>query len=286
MRASLIVLLGCFLSASTWAASVTQIKNNKLILQLDGESMSPGTEVYILNSSGKKIGLVSIKTVKGTRALGEITKGRANVGDQAQIKGAAGSHSDQKSASRSRRSQHTGGVLVGYIMDSMSLTVQHPTVTATKEDVTLKGSSFSAKAFYDYKLSSDIVVRGATGLEGFSVTGTTSQAICNNGSSTSCTVESNYLAFEGSAHYNFLTGQNIGWVGLGYSFLVAMTKKNDIPNLSDTSTNQMILVGAGADIGLSGGSFIPVVVEYGIFPGSSNVSANSINIRSGYGMSF
>jgi hypothetical protein len=143
------------------------------------------------------------------------------------------------------------------------------------------------KGFYDYQLSPAITVRGATGLEGFSVTGSTVNQICEKGTSTTCTVAFNYLAFEGSAHYNFLTGKTKAWLGLGYSFLLAASKQNNIPNLSsDSSTNQMLLAGAGADIGLSGGSFIPVVVEYGIFPGSSNVNASAINLRTGYGFHF
>lgn len=285
MRTSLTILLGILFSVASWGATVKQVKNNRLLLQLNGESVSPGAQYFVINSAGKKIGLVSIKAVKGDRALGIITKGRANPGDQATLRSGGGGTS---SAATGRR--HKGapvGILLGYTMDSMALTIQSPQNTALKENATLTGSTFSAKGFYDYDLSKAITIRGATGLEGFSAKGSTSQAICDSGASTSCQVEFNYLAFEGSAHYNFLTGPTKAWIGLGYSFLLAISKKNNIPNLSsDSATNQMILVGAGADFSLSNGSFIPVVVEYGMFPGSSNVTASSINLRSGYGFTF
>lgn len=289
MRTSLILLLGMLVSTTTWAASVTQVKNNKLMLELEGESAAPGTEFFVL-SGGKRIGLVVVRQVKGNKAVGDITKGRANPGDKAQLRSewqAANGGGAAASGGRPGRKRGSPvGILAGYAMNSMALTVQSSTNTALKENVTLSGSGFNLKGFYDYTLSPSIVVRASTGLEMFSVTGTTTgaTAICDKGLSKTCEVAFNYLAFEGSAHYNYLNGKHKAWIGLGYSFLLAVSKKNTIPNLSsDSSTNQMILFGTGADIGLSGGSFIPVVVEYGMFPGSSNVTASSILARVGYG---
>lgn len=293
MRASMILLLAITLSSSAWAATVSQVKNNKLIMDLDGESAAPGTEFFVLDSNGKRIGLVTVRQVKGNRALGDLTKGRAAAGNKAQLRNAGGSSAAGKSQAtgssrtKSRKKfQNAGGILFGYAMDTMSLTAQSKNTVTNKENVKLSGSAFSIKGFYDYELTPEFTVRGAAGLEGFSTKGSTTIAICENDTSLDCVVEYNYLAMEGTAQYNFITGPTRAWVGLGYSFLIAMSKKQNIPNLTESSTNQMILIAAGTDISLGPTSFLPISVDYGMFPGSSNVSASAISARIGYGFAF
>lgn len=294
MRSSSLILLLALTVAplASMAASVTQVKGNKLMIQLDGLQVSQGNELYVLNEDGKKIGLVQVRQVKGDRALAEITKGRAVPGAPMQLKGAGSSASSTESSSSSskstnhaRKGKHVGGIIAGYSMDSMSLTVQYN--SGTKEDANLKDSGYSVKAFYDYPVSPAFTIRLASGLEMFNAKGTTNAKICENGTSNSCEVAFNYLAMEGSAHYNITEGSFKMWAGLGYSFLFAVSKKNNIPNLSsDSSTNQMILLSAGADIWTGKTAFFPIAIEYGMFPGSSNVKADGIFLRAGYGFTF
>jgi hypothetical protein len=302
MRAqSLLPLLALTLGLSplaALAASVTQVKGTKLMIQLDGLQTAPGAELYILNEDGKKVGLVQVKQVRGDKALAEITKGRATAGAQVQVKGAGGGATAAGSAttdtgsgagasgsSASKKGKKVGGILAGYAMNNMSLTAQYN--AGNKEDLTMKDSGFSLKGFYDYEVSPAFTIRASTGLEMFSVKGTTTINICENGTSKSCEVSFNYLAAEASAHYNLTNGSFKAWVGLGYSFLFAVSKKSNVPNLSsDSSTNQMILISTGADIWTSKTAFFPVVVEYGMFPGSSNVKADAIFVRGGYGFTF
>lgn len=282
---SLTFLLAVLFSAVGWSGTVSQVKGQKLIIQMEGEDLSPGTQIFVISSSGKKIGLVTIRKVKGTKALGEITKGRANPGDSIQVRGSASSSSSSKTAGA--KGKHRVGAMLGLAMNSMTLTVQHPTTASINQSLTMKDNTFNAKGFYDYKLSEEFNIRGSAAYESFAATGTTSQNICNAGASTECSVSYSYLGLEGSAQYNYIPGKSRYWVGLGYSFLLALSKSNNIPNLTDSSTNQMILIQTGADFGLGKpGTFIPVSLEYGMFPGSSNVNANSIIIRGGYGFTF
>lgn len=293
---SLIVILISLVSVFASAGTVSQVKGNKMIIQLEGESPAIGDEFFILNAAGKRIGLVSIKQVKGTKALAEISKGRANAGDTIQARGAApqaqaseSSETDSKPRTKKAKAKSSGmrgGVLLGFAMNTFTLTVQDKDTAALREDLTMKDNSYSLKGFFDYDLSEDFTLRFASGYETFYATGTTSTEICANRGSKTCEIGYDYLGLEGSAHWNFITGDTRAWLGIGYSFLVAMTKKNNIPNLTESTTNQMILGSLGVDIGLSGGSFIPLVVEYGMFPGSSNVSASAIYARAGYGFSF
>lgn len=273
-------------SQAAFAATVTQVKGSNVLISLDGDSAKSGEEFFIV-SAGKRVGIIKIKTVKGGKAIGTLTKGRATVGSTLQARSSAKASTPTPTASspriQKRKSSIGVGVLLGFSQNTMSLTAQNPDSPSDQEDVTLKGNSFSAKGFFDYDFSPSLTFRGAVGLEPFSGKGSISQNICSDGTSTSCEATFNYIAFEGSAHYNFTTSGTRYWAGLGYSFLMEMSKSINIPNLqSEGKTNQVLLFGGGADF-MMGNGFVPVVIEYGMFPGSSNVTANAIYIRGGYG---
>jgi hypothetical protein len=171
----------------------------------------------------------------------------------------------------------------------MSLTAQYITGgTIRSEAVSLKGTSFNLKGYFDYDYSPLLTFRALSGLETFNTKGETSgaQLICGDGTTTGCSVSFNYLSFEGHAQLNYLKGSTRAWVGIGYAFYVTMSKSINIPNLTASgSTNQAILVGTGADFKLSGGAYIPVLLEYGYIPGD-NVKSSALFVRGGYGWDF
>ncbi len=290
---------------SSPAATVSQVKGTKVLLQLEGASLLPDTEIYISQSNGKKIGLAKIKVVKGDRAIAELLKGRAEPGANVSLK--AGSNSGANSGSNltggrsssttpssspdeahmnpiKSRPRNTAGFLTGITNNSMSLTAQYG---STKSAVELKDTGFVLKGFYDYKLTKDFLARLGLGLQTFSAKGTAGASVCDNGNTKACEISFMYAVAEAEAQY-YLTDSNFRmWLGGGYHFMMAASKKNNISNLSsDTSTNQMISFGLGADWWISKSSFIPISFLYGIYPGSSNVNVSSLLLQVGYGFGF
>jgi hypothetical protein len=299
----LIFLTFLFLGLQASAGEVQQIKGTKVLITLTDVQANVGTYLYIVNSEGKKIGIIRVKQIKNGKAIAELTKGRGEVG--ASIQGKSGSsgttqanaedsNSEAPPAARttSIRKKIALGVLGGMTSSTFAMDMG-PTAATTvcptgncRDAGSLSGTSFNLKFFGDYDLSKSLTIRAASGLETLSAKGNITRALCT-GNTSSCSVSINYLALEGSAHFNYLTGSTRAWVGLGYSFLIAMSTTTTIPNLSTSGgTNQMILFGTGADFGLKKGAFIPVVLEYGMFPGSSDVKASSIFLRSGYGWNY
>lgn len=286
--AALLVFLFNF---SAHSATISKINSTQALVDLEGESTSVGAEFFAVNASGKKVAILAVKKVQGGKALMSIKKGKASAGDTLQARHVSGKakpkavtedDSSHEDSEYTKHSDLAGGVLLGYGMNTMSMTVQ---VGGLKEDASMKDSSFSVKAFVDYSLSPSITVRAATGYETFNAKGSIPQALCDG--STSCQANFSYLPFEGSAHYNFITGNTKAWVGIGYSFLMEIGRNVNIPNLAGSGkTNQIILFSAGADFKSGKSSFIPVVLEYGSFPGSSSVKASAIYLRTGYGFSF
>jgi len=156
---ALITTLLLMTPAPSQAASVTQVKGTKILLELEDEQeLTPNQEVFIIDENGKRIGLVKIRQVRGGKAIGEVTKGRAVVGGISQPRSNPGSA--QKAAparSRNERSSDesedtsvsskkklSGGFLLGYGSNSMSFTAQRtsPNVSA---NVNFKGTTIGLK---------------------------------------------------------------------------------------------------------------------------------------------
>lgn len=294
IKIAILLLATAWTGTQAWAATVGSVKNKQVVLNMaSGESLSVGQQLAIVDRSGKRTGIVRIRQVRGNRALAEIVRGTAATGSTTQAAAAArggstparGSTPAASSSSKSRL-----GFFGGLAMNTMALTAQYqpPSLTLRSEDLNLKGNGFNFKAYYDYDYSKMLTIRAISGLETFSAKGSTAGAslICSDGTSNECEVNFNYLSLEGHVQFNYLNSGTRAWAGVGYSFLITMSKAINIPNLQATgSTNQMILFGTGADFKLGSGSYIPVAVEYGYIPGD-NVKASAIYARAGYAFDF
>lgn len=291
--ALLIVLAADFASA----ARVAQVKGKRAMIELEGLSVGIGTELWLMNGS-KRTGVLRISSIKGDRAIGQITRGGARPGSTLILKSGQSasapsggfSNADRSSerALMSKRYKQGFGILGGMAMSNATLTARTKVGTTIVEDsLALKGSSFNFKAIYDYHMSAGFTVRAAGGLETLNTTASVSNPskapVCSN--STSCQLALNYLSAEVAAQFNLTSGPTRIWAGAGYAFLMAMSKSNNISNLEATSTNQVIFLGGGADIAVGQKGYIPLVVEYGLFP-FAGINLNGIYLRAGYGWKF
>jgi hypothetical protein len=278
------------------AAQVLQVKGQRALIELEGLSVAVGTELIAMSPNQKPSGYVRISSIKGDRAIGTITKGGAKPGFRLiirNVKSSSGSgFSDASRANERdilRRSYKQGfGILAGMAMSSATLTARTKSgATVIEDNLALKGNSFNFKAIYDYHMSRSFTVRAGGGLETLNTTASVSApskaAVCSN--STSCTLALNYLSAEIAAQFNLINGETRVWAGAGYAFLLAMSKNNNISNLEATSTNQAIFLGGGADIAVGAKGYIPIVVEYGLFP-FAGIQLSGIYLRAGYGWKF
>ena len=322
LRNPLLAALLCLSSFSVFAGDITQVKGTKALINLGGEPASPGSEFFGIDGAGKKKAILRVTQVKNDRAIAEIIKGVAQVGMGIQSKApSAGSSQNattssaptsapvtspapsvadpsapEASAHSSRPKGFLGkflghgsalGIDLGVAQDTMTLTAKRVVNSATySQDVTMNGNSFNLMGFYDFDATPWFSIELRAGIENFTTTGSVSQLnapVCTD--STSCTVNFMYLAGEGMAKFNFIHSRSRYWVGAGGAFLLVASKSSSVANLDTTNaTNQMILLGAGGDIALGkGATFIPFMLEYGLFPGSSSVKATAINLRAGYG---
>lgn len=281
-----------FLSNSAFSATVSAVKNNKIMMSLEGESTSVGAEFFVINPQGKKVAIVKVLQTKGDRALAEIVKGTAKQGYSLQSRGGGGSassmstspsegSSSENSYYEKKLSQrvHTGnsyGLLGGYLMNSM-------TITATGLNTSMSGTGFGASGYYDYALSPTLVARAMVGLEQYVVQGSNSSTTPVS-CTTNCDVNLNYLSIYGYGRWNYLQETSYkAWLGGGAGYLYPISKSSTaFTNTSQLQANQVFVAAAGVDVRLSGKNYMPISIEYGLFPTSSTVSANILYLRLGY----
>lgn len=282
-------------TSSSLAASVSAVKDSKILINLEDDSTTEGDEFYLINpASGKRAAIIRIKQVKNQKALAELVRGKADIGFTLQAKAPSPmstdvpssanseTQSERKSTSYLRTLKDSYGVLGGYIMNTMNADVSYKDgfgVTQTTS-ANMSGSGFTVGGFYDYAFNSDFVGRGLASVDQFNVAGTASAAACT--SSTNCDAKINYLSLYALGKWYPLQSKYRAWIGGGMGYLLALSKSSTALNEAQISTNQVFTIALGSDIQMSRKNYIPVSLEYNLFPASSTVKANMIVVKAGW----
>ncbi|MEK2645091.1 hypothetical protein [Bdellovibrio sp. BCCA] len=287
-----------FWTSAAYSASVSAVKGQKVLINLEGDATSEGDEFYLLNpANNKKTAIIRIKQVKGSKALGEIVKGRAAQGYALQAKAAskmsadvpASETSEEEAAPVSRNDmsylrvvKDSYGVTGSYIMNSMNADVSYKDGfgISHKTSTSMSGSGFGVGGFYDYALGQSLIGRGSAAIEQFNVSGNASEAACAG--STSCDAKINYLSLYGLLKWYPIQGKYRGWIGGGMGYMLAVSKSSTALNESQISTNQVFTFAVGTDIQMNRKNYIPISIEYNLFPASDTVKANMIVIKGGW----
>lgn len=298
-----------FLSALTFlliytpwinATTIQAVQDSKVLIDLEGASVEVGDEFFIIDAESKKrFGILRISQVKPNKALGVVLKGRANKGQALQAKARSSISADitpemiQKGTIPSAPSMASDGgylrvlkssfgVLGGLSSNEMAADVSYVTIGTVRTNVEMKGNGLSIGGFYDYVVSTDIIARGYVGLDQFSVKGTSTDNACQK--SNDCNAEILYLASYGHLKWYPMKTKMRPWVGAGLGYLLAVSKSSNA--LKNVSSSQVMSLAGGLDIQRSRREYIPISLEYTMYPPSSTVKAASISIRAGWGWNF
>ena len=266
------------------ADAVQAVKDDRVLILLDDEdSLSPDDRVFSLDQDGKKKGIIKIEKVKGNKAFGRIQKG--TVQKDMLIEHARGApktataKSEKQKKSRSKGDHPLSiGFLTGVGMDSMTVKLANAAAVVV-EELGMSGTGYSAKAMIDYNLMSYLGVRLTGGIEQMSVTGTSTNLVCDGG--TACKTDITYFTLDAWARYAFIDKSTKVWAGVGAGIWLPSSKTTNTLDGSSIGTTSAIYIGGGADFALSDTSFIPVQVDYSMLPASDQVTASVIDIRIG-----
>ena len=290
MRVFIVLLALCLLPES-YAAEVVKVKGKSALINLNGDPAVIGDQFYLVTADGKRRALIRISKVKGDKAIGKITKGKAAAGMTLELKSGTGGSSGGGSPSYPTPSSGGSfgdkksywGAIAGFSMDSMTVNVRDGTTGAVRSTESLSGSAFSAKGLFDYELFNSIWFRGTAGLEGFSAAGPSACGVANN---EACTASIYYLSFDFLARYVLGKGNFRPWAGGGVGLLFPASKESTALDSSSISRTNVIILGGGIDWFMSPRLMIPISVEYGLLPKSDEVEASWIAVRAGFAVPF
>lgn len=284
-----ILLVVCLLSLSSVASAikVTQSGKGAVIVDLEGNAdVKVGDRFYTV-VDGKKKGIVQISAIKGNKAKAKVLKGVGNVGATLTPMKSAGQARKKDDDSDSgggggALSDLTWGVLVGYSLDSQD--VNATSTSASAEGISMTGSGYSLKAFGDWPISGSLGLIVRAGVETFNVKGSSNTVYC--GSSRQCDTAITYLSGDALVRYFFTEGFWSPYAAGGLGLHYPLSKSSNVLDVSRIAMTTVFFLTLGSNFNISESSYIPVQVEYGLFPPSNDVKTSIISVRAGYGLKF
>lgn len=284
LLSALVLTSLAFVSSHAEAARITRVKENQVMVDLEGSSDYAEGSRYIVIVGGKRKAVIELSKIKNGKAIGKVLKGKP--AQDGTLTPMGGGSAPSKSASKSRRtrardsggdsfSDLTVGAVLGFASDSQTVT-STATPTQPAGTISMSGSGFSLKAFADLPISGNLGAIGRVGLEKFSVKGT-----FPNGEPTATDIT--YLSADLLVRYNFLEGaiKVFPLAGLGIHYPISKT--SGPLNVQQISATTIFFFGGGAQYKFSDNMYAVASAEYGLFPPSNDVKTNLIAVRGGVG---
>lgn len=287
-----ICLLGLHFSA--FAGSVIQSKNGKVILDITGEDISVGDQLYLLNESDKRVAIIEVTQVKNDKGLAVVKKGKAAVGYSIQKSGSKSSGSSSSSASSKESSiirfdQFRVAVQLKALMNKISAKQQDNTSPfPNQETVDMAGTNFGISVTGDYAVNSFLVARASVGLETLDIAGTAQYNSCASKTSKDCNVQVNYLTGGAYARYDIIKSKFNPWVAAGGTLKFPITKKSTALDEGGLQMANTMAVLLGVDYHLNNKTFLPFSFEYHVSTNKSDTvpTIDQMALTFGYGMKF
>lgn len=247
---------------SSWAYALQAIvvKGNRVLFSLDQVEMQSISTNTLVISADKTV-QAKILQVKGPRAIGQVVRGSARTNMMF-----------QPLTGEKKKDDLKFGFLGGISMNTMTINL------SSTNTLKLQGTGFGLMGFFDYTLLPDFTFRGMGGYESFKASASTST--CPSGT---CSVNLNYLSGHGYAQYDVakFAGGSRFWIAIGAGILFSASASSEIINTDSMKTNQIFILGTGADYRLSDTTYLPVQLDYFLYP-DGDIKTQQINVRLGY----
>lgn len=306
MQALLTFLIILIFSHSAFAVKIISIKKDKVLLDLESDTVNVGDKIGLRDNQKKPKGILQITKIQNGKAIasvkGEVQKDfvleilnskkslpTASSSDQntdvktSDLKNSKTDKSSLKKQdtkpSRKKSLSDYYGFTAGYSLNSMTVK------PSSSSSIKLSGSSFNLSGFYQRSLTTDLGVRIFGSYQTLKASGNSQAPTCSSGYA--CSIDISYLGIESLVQYTFWKQSNYDiWAGAGLGLLFAISKNSNIIDTSKITTNQAILASTGLNYKLNSRTFIPLQLDYALYPDNQTTAANQIILRVGYGLSF
>ncbi|AZZ37794.1 hypothetical protein CIK05_13625 [Bdellovibrio sp. qaytius] len=282
MKSFLLILFFSFFtvfSLTAHAFKVLEIRNNKILVDLEGEVLERGD--YLLTLPGAEFqGRAIVISIRPGQAIGKLQDGNFSVGEE--VKRVLGEPSFKEEAIKI-------SLQVKYLNNAISVKQKDASFpTPNSETVSMSGNSVGGFAVIDWPTEM-FLLRGSLGYEPVAVKGTARFNSCSSKTSTNCTVDINYIAASAAIRYDYYRKSRlVTWVAAGSGIKFPLNKNSTSLNKGAIGIANSILLATGADYLVSKKYFVPVGLEYHY---SLNYSEkvpviNQLALHAGVGMEF
>lgn len=246
------------------AAFIEKVKGKKVLIALEGMSLSAGDTIESLDpNTQKKTAILKVTKVKNDKAIATILKGKAEVDQEVHPRSIETPENKSRTTDRKETSTFALGAVAGMAMNATDLQLGTP-----KETIAQTGTGFSLMGVGDYKFLSWLTLRGLVGIEQFNVKGDSTLV-----TTTLCdTCETEILYFTAIAWAKIQITETY-WVGPGLGLQQPLNITSNA--IKDFSTCAVYGFGAGADFNFRDDLYIPVQIEYGLQPESTGGDVSS-----------
>lgn len=294
---NLLISLTLLFSSHSYAAKISQVKNNKALIDLEDEYASINQEFTILNSKKKKIGTGKFLQIKNGKAVGLITSGTPAGSEKIKIVFKSSDEDDEDSEVsqsvtrkdpvlfRANNKRFSGSITT---LNNTMITKQSDGTlpAANVEDVSMSGSAIGFTGVIDWPMNRLMTFRGSVGYEPFKATGTAVNLVCSSLTTRECNAEINYLSTGAYARFEILKANGLLWAAIGGTFKFPMTKNSTALKESDIKLTTTYGFAIGYDLFIDTKHFIPISYEQQSFLKSDTVSASITMLRAGFGVNY
>lgn len=240
-------------SLNAQAYKVLEIRNNKILVDLEGQVVDRGDYFVTLPGAEFKGRAIVTVTRKG-QAIGKLQDGNFTVGEQ--IKRVIAEPTFREEAIKV-------SIQVKNLNNGISVKQKDASFpTPNSETVSMTGSSIGGFAVIDWP-TEWFLLRGSLGIEPVEVAGTAKFNSCSKKTSRNCTVDINYVAASAAIRYDYYRKNRlVTWVAAGSGIKFPLDKNSTSLNKGAIGIANSILIATGADYLITKKFFIPVGMEY------------------------
>lgn len=256
MKTLSLVLLFSFLnvfSHSALAYQVLEIRNNKILVDLEGETVERGD--YFVTIPGAEFqGRAIIIVTRPGQAIGKLQDGNFTVGEQ--VKRIVADPSFKEEAIKI-------SLQFKYLNNAISIKQKDASFpTPNEETVNMTDTSIGYFGVIDWPTDL-FLLRGSLGYEPVEVKGTAKFNSCSSKTSTNCTADINYIAASASIRYDYYRNKRlVTWVAARSAIKFPSNKNSTSLNKGAIGIANSVLLSTGADYLVTKQYFIPVGFEY------------------------
>ncbi len=281
-----------FVNSICFSGTITQVKNNKVLVDFEDETVQIGDQFFILSSDKKKVAIIQIKISKNNKAIADVIKGTAVVGGTTLLREGGSVQNKPVPESETaflRQDLMQMGFVFKIMSNSLSAKVQDSASPfPNQETVNMAGTNFGLGVTLDYPVLDWLRAHGLVSYEQYDVSASSQFLSCDGKISTDCNAKISYLGLQGLARYDITHTKMNWWVGLGGTIKFPLSKKSTALNVEGLKDSDSYTLGGGLDYHLNNKAFIPVSFEYHVSLNQSEEvpTIKQISLLVGYGLKF